>query len=125
MLTESEREWLERRRLFAGVNYWSHYSCRSCKHYGVGRWEGYHYPCGVSVFGGCPKVNPDSYDMHDAAMFEAMVAARLANPKWAVCRNSDSCLEFGGHKDERWVWDCEWCRLKHAYLAVEEEMDGN
>ena len=59
----------------------------------------------------------------DAALFEARVAAKLANPQWAVCWNSDSCLEFGGSKDEpRWWWNCEWCRLKHARLQVEEEM---
>ena len=64
-------------------------------------------------------------DFKEAAEFEARVAAKLANPQWAVCWNSDSCLEFGGSKDEpHWVWDCEWCRLKQARLQVEEEMDA-
>ena len=64
-------------------------------------------------------------ELLEAAKFEARVAAKLANPQWAVCWNSDSCLEFGGSKDEpRWVWNCEWCRLKHARLQVEEEMDA-
>ena len=71
----------------------------------------------------------DGYDLdpdwQDAAEFEARVASKLANPQWAVCWNSDSCLEFDGSKDEpRWWWNCEWCRLKHARLQVEEEINA-
>lgn len=63
-------------------------------------------------------------ELLEAAEFEARVAAKLANPQWAVCWNSDSCLEFDGSKDEpRWWWNCAWCRLKHARLQVEEEMN--
>lgn len=111
MLTDSEREWLERRRLFDGVNRWSHYSCRSCEHYAVGRWEGYHYPCGVSVFGGCPKVNPDRYDMQEAAEFESRVAAKLAeNAYRKVVLVEGDISDFG--------------LLKWARLQVEEEIDA-
>lgn len=69
------------------------------------------------------KAEGKADELYEAAEFESRVAAKLANPKWSVCWNSDSCIEFGGHKDERWVWNCEWCRLKHARLQVEEMMD--
>lgn len=100
MLTEIERAWLERREVI-----------HQCKGYYI--WAGY-WEEGVEL-----------EDIQDAAEFEARVAAKLANPQWAVCWNSDSCLEFDGSKDEpRWWWNCEWCRLKHARLQVDEEMDG-
>lgn len=115
-MTEREREWLERRRLFDGVNCWSHYSCQSCEHYGVGRWEGYHHPCGVSVFGGCPKVNPDRYDLQKAAEFEARVAAKLADPYFPP-------MDVGSDGPRLLMPPAD--RLRCARLQVEEEMDAN
>lgn len=110
MLTDSEREWLNHRNI---AHPDGDYFCELC-----------------DVFAECHMYWPIecptklSIKPEDIA-FEARVAAKLANPQWAVCWNSDSCLEFGGSKDEpRWVWDCEWCRLKHARLQVEEEMDA-
>ena len=64
-------------------------------------------------------------DWQDAAEFEARVAAKLANPRWAGCRHGDSCIEYGGDKEDIWLWGCEWCRLKHARIEVEEEMDAD
>lgn len=63
-------------------------------------------------------------DWRDAAEFEARIAAKLANPKWAVCRHGDTCIEYGGDKEDVWIWRCETCRMKWAMIAVEEEMDG-
>ena len=108
MLTESEREWLEER------DNWFSPWCSRC--------DGRFHCDEHKLYGKC-SLTPDT---DDAALFEARVAAKLANPQWAVCWNSDSCLEFGGSKDEpRWWWDCEWCRLKHARLQVEEEIDAD
>lgn len=106
MLTESEKQWLRGRELVAlAYCAW----CRKCD-------RRYRH-----MFRGCPT------DYTSADDFEARVAAKLANPLWGVCWNSDSCLEFGGSKDEpRGWWNCQWCRLKHARLQVEEEeMNGH
>lgn len=100
MLTESEKQWIEHREAMQFL---------------TGTY--------IADFEEYPLWNPGK-DWQEAAEFEARVAAKLANPHWAVCWNSDSCLEFDGSKDEpRWWWNCEWCRLKHARLQVEEEMD--
>ena len=102
MLTESEKQWIEHREAMQFL---------------TGTY--------IADFEEYPLWNPGK-DWQEAAEFEARVAAKLANPQWAVCWHSDSCLEFGGSKDEpRWVWDCEWCRLKHARLQVEEEMNAD
>ena len=112
MLTDSERAWLKYRDI---VNPRGTYFCEYCKDYAE-----CHSDMGWGVE--CPTA---PLSLHDAALFEARVAAKLANPQWAVCWNSDSCLEFDGSKDEpRWWWNCAWCRLKHARLQVEEEMDA-
>lgn len=130
MLTDSEKRWLQLRKLYEGANYYSYYSCMHCQFYNEGRWQGYKRPCNEAcLYDGCPFIDIESeeavYDYIDAARFEERVAAKLANPQWAVCWISDSCLEFGGSKDEpRGWWNCEWCRLKHARLQVEEDMDG-
>ena len=109
MLTNSEREWLETRDKKRPYCFYCEalFGTDSC-----------YWKCVTESCAMYP-------DMKDAAEFSERVAAKLANPQWAVCWNSDSCLEFGGSKDEpRWVWDCEWCRLKHAHLQVEEDMDA-
>ena len=126
MLTQSEKQWLARRMLYEGVNLWSHYSCQYCKNYGVARWDGYHHPCGVSViFGGCPKVNPDRYDMQDAAEFEARVAARLAEAYMYVLHDAP-----GDHVQDMPCDDCPAteCKLdcKASILKwaqIDAEMD--
>ena len=123
MLTNSEKLWLKTRDSY------EHFSCRYCP--GLPYYGPFTPAHGRPCARWCYKQKERkacwlaSY-YEDAALFEARVAAKLANPQWAVCWNSDSCLEFGGSKDEpRWVWDCEWCRLKYARLQVEEEMNGN
>ena len=102
MLTDSEKQWIEHREAMQFL---------------TGTY--------IADFEEYPLWNPGK-DWQEATLFEARVAAKLANPQWAVCWNSDSCLEFGGSKDEpRWWWNCAWCRLKHARLQVEEEMNAD
>lgn len=132
MLTESERKWLadSEKWNFKLDIYGNSCFCPSCKHCvhftetekGVFCQDAEDIWIYGKQLSECPLI-PSKKLLHDAALFEARVAAKLANPRWAVCWNSDSCIEFGGHKDERWVWNCEWCRLKHARLQVEEMMD--
>ena len=99
MLTANELTWLKRRKLYAGVNRWSHYSCQWCEHLNVNR-EGFRTPCGASIYG-CPCV--DMEGDNDDVDFEARVAALIA--KLYADKFADVVL-------------------KHARLAVEEEM-GN
>ena len=96
MLTEQEREWLERRKNPGHINKWG-------------------YPCS----------NPLSYDrladFIDAAEFEALVAVKLAQNEYMFisCYLSGTKWDDCPHED----WDCNQCRIKYARLAVEQEMD--
>lgn len=122
MLTQNEKEWLEKRK--------SEYflSCLHCpgryKQKPRSTWECMSFCWDNKVVTQCELSSQDMRYFKDAAEFEARVAVKLANPQWSPCWRGDSCLEFSGQKDERWVWNCEWCRLKYARLAVEEEMDN-
>jgi hypothetical protein len=105
MLTPKEREWLKNR------GQWRFHSCRWC----------YAFPVTSKQIGPSPcvlkcrrdKKRPFCYGFRfgvfrEAAEFEARVAAKLAD------------IYFQPIADTR---PSE--RLKHARLAVEEEMDGN
>ena len=105
MLTDSEREWLERREVI--------HQCED-DYIWAGYWEE-----GVEL-----EV------MHDAALFEARVAAKLAGitesmmqtiqeyddtyPCWA-CPANENCAGL----------ECREVLLRYARLAVEEEMDAD
>ena len=111
MLTESEREWLEERKWCRFL-----FQCEECPKYDPMRimHDKVDVPC--KHFSLCATYT-NSYDLADAAEFEARVAAKLAKimPKaladpWFIENakyiNADATLE--------------WARL-----SVEEEMDAN
>lgn len=94
MLTQSEREWLNEREIIL--------ACEGCY-----IWDAY-WEDGVEL-----------KTMQDAADFEARVAAKLAHYVRTPCVTSlGDCPHWrkGAH--------CPRCRLKHARLQVEEELDG-
>ena len=104
MLTDSEKLWLERREFI-----------HQCE--GDYIWAGY-WEEGIEL-----EV------MQEAALFEARVAAKLANIHFgtencAYCSNHINVNEYCGEcktasTDKR----CLACRLKYARLKVEEEID--
>lgn len=100
MLGEAEKKWLEERTWPV----WDYFSCRTCK--------GMHEPTMRCIFGRCPIMT--GY-YKDAAEFEARVAAKLA---FAV-QDCGDCDHIENCND-----DCERVRLKHARLAVEQEMEA-
>lgn len=111
-LTEQEREWLERRKNI----------CARCST----SYRGRPYFCGRWRDGKCIDFDPKScidenVDFEDAAEFEARVAQRLVqNISWPCYAG----LCPGG-KDMDWQI-CpkeEWCHMKYARIAVEQEMD--
>lgn len=128
MLTDSEKRWLGRRKLYAGVNRWSRFSCQWCEHLDVDR-EGYRTPCGASIYG-CQRVDMDGDN--DDVEFEAQVAAKLAelfanislvgNATEFDCESS--CPAFSMCctilRDDL---PCDDAILMYARLKVEEEMD--
>lgn len=111
MLTDNEKRWLQLRKLYAGVNYWSYYSCMHCPEYNIGRWYGYKHPCNKACLSnGCPNIDIRSsgavFDYVEALEFEARVAAKLA--------------DFFFYEQ----YPAE-IRLMLARFEVEEEMDAN
>jgi len=137
MLTDSEKRWLQLRKLYAGVNYWSYYSCMHCPEYNIGRWRGYNHPCDISCLGnGCPNIDIRSswavLDYVEAVEFEARVAVKLAKAYELIASNCEG-YEFD---------PCSFCRinvvktlscmpscadtvLRRMRFEVEEEMNGN
>lgn len=116
MLTDSEKRWLERRKIYANVNCWSHFSCQWCEQLNVNR-EGYRTPCGASIYG-CPHV--DMEVDNDDIEFEERVAVKLAKhiyDKPLECETNCDCPYWP-------QGECAWCYLKAARLEVEEEMDN-
>ncbi len=122
MLTETEKKWLEEREV--GM-------CCRCVHYYTDITD-----CGVGCqwiankefpMLQCFRFKNEGYtiekgDWADVAEFEARVAARLAT---MICDrfcadilNNKVCCR--GHDDRSGMYVC---RLKHARLAVEEEME--
>lgn len=107
MLTEHERQWLEKRK--------------------PGDWCVTH-DCSAFFEGECISVTcymDISWLYREAAEFEAKVAAKLA----LGCESQTPC---NGCWRANWklcnlrkgYWDCADCFLKVARLKVEEEMDG-
>lgn len=109
MLTANEREWLEKRGKRR----------RYCRHCGKDR-----ICTNINSIGTlCPT---EDADFKDVAMFEAKVAAKLAEifdasteiaPLCPSCPCEDDC--YAGHLK------CKAAILKYARLAVEEEMDAD
>lgn len=101
-LTESEKKWLERRED----------RCSETGYY-ISPWD---FP-GKSLFGITERPN-----YKDAAEFEARVVAKLTESACLTCPENKpgGCptRKIVAHGREH----VETCRLKHARLAVEEEM---
>ena len=108
MLTEAEKKWLEERErteLTHGL-----YSCAHCWHCTIER-DLYHGYCTASE--DYCLIEPD---FRDAAEFEARVAAKLAYfDIYRPCADDGRCIEL--------PMPCQSCRIKHARLAVEAEME--
>lgn len=106
MLTDKDREWLERREE-RGAYY--------CYHCTDGR---IHFEC-MDVWSSpnnCPL--EDAQDFRDAAEFEARVAATIARGEfYRPCHSVD--IEKCAYPVEG---NCCVCHIKYARLAVEEEM---
>ena len=119
MLTESEKQWLERREEMPG------YFCLWCP-----LWDNEADCDGRSPHPFCP-IFQRRERLLDAAEFSERVAAKLANIHFGTedcqyCSNHINVNEYCGEcktasSDKR----CLACRLKYARLKVEEEMDSN
>lgn len=118
MLTEQEKAWLESRKS----------PCLHCSNHG--RACGYALPPGAC----CAWIDLDvaEPDYRDAAEFEARVAALLATQyfKWFEhpCECGDGTChhlpcppgkEYAPHR----LWCRRWCKIKHARLMIEKEME--
>lgn len=111
MLTDKDKEWLEKRERVLVAN--GLYSCAHCAQYSdiYSVWTG--YCAAIEPFECCIRA-----DFRDAAEFEARVAAKLAQNTQAV-----PCIEHGCPHGMPLIWLCVSCRLKYARLAVEAEME--
>lgn len=115
-LSEAEKDWLERREVYFK------YYCRHCQFF-----KPYDAPHVIPGYcqgdSRCCPVNGKDIlcSMQEAAEFEARVAQRLVqNISWPCYAG----LCPGG-KDMDWQI-CpkeEWCHMKYARIAVEQEMD--
>ena len=130
MLTDKDREWLEKRegRRLEHDGYFCKYCCHCNYEYDGG------FICDIPQFGRededlgfCPvhlyeeteSYVPKLKSLMDCAEFEAQVSLLLAQKDgaWEPCYHSH-CTENADT-----VADCMACRLKHARLAVEAEME--
>lgn len=139
MLTESEKRWLQLRKLYAGVNHLSYYSCMHCQSYNVDRWDRYNYPCNnACVYEGCPNIDIRSSqalsDYVEAIEFEARVVAKLTmmmlcpNDEKYPCRHGEpklGCMRLKTKLTSTFAVHCEDCILRKVHLQVEEEMDND
>ena len=114
MLTEAEIEWLERRKNL----------CSRCG------WSLYGNPCirlgRAGETGKCKGFAPRELggnDFRDAAEFEARVAEKLAKSICVVCpdNKNGSCQTRQNYPQRA---DIEACRMRHARIAAEAEMDA-
>ena len=113
MLTEAEKKWLEERQDKGEYNF---YYCQYCNKIPS-------IVTGGLCAGPCPMY-PGGFEYQDAAEFEARVAARLAKSPCLTCPDNKQ----GGcctRKMARGRDVVEVCRLKHARLVVEQEMEKN
>lgn len=115
MLTEAEKNWMRRRE-----GYLKHY-CRHCQFFKP--YDAPHVIPGYCQGDSwcCPVVGKDIlYSFQDAAEFEARVAEKLVRNICYNCSDEPegcpSAFEYPRRIGER-------CRLMHARLAVEAEMD--
>ena len=106
MLTEKEKEWMERRKKNE-KEYGSVY-CPYCEQFNQ-EWDLYLGYCNNSI--DCPLTE---HDYRDVAAFEARVAENL-------CKIDGRCL-WSSCKDN--MQGCTFCRLYYARIAAEKEMDG-
>ena len=106
MLTEAEKKWLEERQDKGEYNF---YYCQYCNKIPS-------IVTGGLCAGPCPMY-PGDFEYEDAAEFEARVAAWQAD-------NIPSC-DFCNWYEECFKTSCARTRLKHARLAVEEEMEAH
>lgn len=107
MLTEKETCWLitrENVELVTGT-----YSCAHCQFMDNEEEE--------CIFRRCPVFNSA---WQDSAEFEGRVVAKLATYAHTTpCEGNKPCP----YKNRSWSWSCDRCNLKHARIAVEEEME--
>lgn len=106
MLSEQEREWLERRKNNE-KEYGSVY-CPYCEQFNP-EWDLYLGYCNDKT-----DCQLTEHDFSDAAEFEARVAENL-------CKIDGRCL-WSHCKDN--MEGCMFCRLYYARIAAENEMDG-
>ena len=115
MLSEQEKEWLERRKNLCWRCFIESY-CSIELHHGVHTEECWNWrPC-VNSDGGMQK-HAFYVDFRDAAEFEARVARELTEPNgdyMPFCMPEDCDFHERGN--------CRACRLMYARIAVEEEM---
>lgn len=111
-LTASEKKWLEERKQYI-QRFYSETFCKYC-YYFKGIPKG--WACDADI---CPTDRRD-HDYEDVAEFEARVAARLTGLKAEElpCYPNFLCPYSAKH-----IGSCKACYLKHARLAVEEEME--
>ena len=107
-LTEKKRTWLENRKNLCARCEWNSYD-NPCVQYGrrgeSGECPGFHFRV------------MESEDLGDVAEFEARVARELTSP---VGDYMPLCFP----EDCDFHASCRECRLMHARIAVEAEMDG-
>ena len=135
MLTEKDREWLEEREKLPSLSEEGGYFCKHCCH---AVFEDGEFCCDEPEEGReeenllyCPTslVEPGDWAfgvfaqkiaLHDAAEFEARVAARMTGLKAEElpCYPNFLCPYRAKH-----IGSCKACYLKHARLAVEAEME--
>ncbi|WP_300709673.1 hypothetical protein [uncultured Desulfovibrio sp.] len=114
MLTEAEERWLELRKNLCTLCEWNLYD-NPCVRYGrageTGKCKGFE-----------PR-NVGSDDYRDAAEFEARVAEKLAKSICVVCPENKNgrCTTRQNYAQRA---DIEACRMRHARIAVEEEIDS-
>jgi hypothetical protein len=122
MLTDSEKAWLKKKeRILREGKVWGAW-CYACPNFGRDWAECYAHQY-------CPIFNSHEA-LQEAALFEARVAAKLANIHFGTedcpyCSNHINVNEYCSEcktasTDKR----CLACRLKYARLKVEEEMDA-
>lgn len=105
MLSEADWKWLNKRKV-SWLNFCDSCLYKKTTHHLCYSFITHHEICPTALSLG---------DFHDAAEFEARVAAKLAE-------GPEDCQEcFWGLKG--WSADNAEARLKHARLAVEQEMD--
>lgn len=114
-LSEKEKDWLERRAVNEMA--FDAFFCPHCEQFNVER-DPYLGHCDDDSR--CPLTE---HDFHDAAEFETRVAAKLAKSICFVCPDNKGggCNTKNRAKNRACI---EACRLRHARLAVEAEMEA-